>query len=107
MKKKPTIATFYTKNQVCFDSIRERSYSQSPLKPYLLMQKIERSEHISHFDIHTDFKPFQQEDFLLAHSPEYVSNFFNQTGNYRSNGIPWSENLATSVHIQTVPFIML
>lgn len=97
MKKKPTIATFYTKNQVCFDSIRERSYSQSPLKPYLLMQKIERSEHNTHFDIHADFKPFQQEDFLLAHSPEYVSNFFNQTGNYRSNGIPWSENLATSV----------
>lgn len=97
MQRKQTITTFYTDKQVCFDSIREHSYSQSPLKPYLLMQKIERGERQSHFEVHSDFPPFNQEEFLLAHTEEYVSNFFNKTGNYRSNGIPWSENLATSV----------
>jgi acetoin utilization deacetylase AcuC-like enzyme len=97
MLRKPTIATFYNKKQVCFDSIRERSYSKSPLKPYLLMERIHALGLESNFDIHSDFQPFTQEDFHLAHSEEYVNNVFNQQGNYQSNGVPWSENLVESV----------
>lgn len=97
MRRKQTVATFYNPKQVCFDSIRERSYSQSPLKPHLLMERIKTSQLKNQFEIHEDFKPFTQKDFHVAHTEAYVHHFFNKTGNYHSNGIPWSENLAESV----------
>lgn len=34
------ILTFYTDQQVCTDQIQNASFSKSPLKPYLLMQRI-------------------------------------------------------------------
>ena len=48
------IKTFYTPKQVCFDSIKEKSYSQSPLKPALLIDKINNSEYSDMLEI-TDF----------------------------------------------------
>lgn len=96
-KQQRPIATFYTEKQVCFDAIRERSFSQSPLKPYLLMERINNSELSASFEIHDDFEPFKFDDFALAHTKTYINNFFNKTGNYESNHVPWSENLAESV----------
>ena len=91
------IKTFYTEKQVCFDSIQDQSFSQSPLKPFLLMNRIKSSEFGSAFDIVDDFSPFKRENFLSAHTEEYVDNVFNKTGNYNSNSLPWSENLVESL----------
>ena len=91
------IKTFYTEKQVCFDSIQDQSFSQSPLKPFLLMNRIKSSVFGSAFEIIDDFSPFKREDFLSAHTEEYVDNVFNNTGNYYSNSLPWSENLLESL----------
>lgn len=91
------ILTFYTEKQVCFDSIKEKSYSQSPLKPYLLMERIKASKYKDMLEIKSDFEPFVFEDFLIAHTERYVRNVFEGKGNYNSNGIPWSKNLVESL----------
>jgi acetoin utilization deacetylase AcuC-like enzyme len=44
-----------------------------------------------------NFTPFEEKDFLIAHTEEYVTNFFSGTGNCESNDIPWSEEFAESV----------
>lgn len=91
------IKTFYTEKQVCFDSIKDQSFSQSPLKPYLLMNRIKESDFKDAFEIVDNFSPFKREDFFIAHTEEYVANVFNKEGNYRSNSLPWSENLVESL----------
>lgn len=95
--RKRKIVTFYTKKQVCFDSIKEKSFSKSPLKPYLLLKKIKKSEYSEMLKIKKDFEPFTKKDFEIAHTKKYIDNFFNKKGNYNSNGVPWSKNLTESV----------
>jgi acetoin utilization deacetylase AcuC-like enzyme len=95
------IKTFYTEKQVCFDSIKEKSYSQSPLKPALLMQRIKEGPYADMLDITSDFEPIKREDYHIAHTKEYVDNVFNMTGNYRSNSLPWSQNLVDSLPYTT------
>ena len=96
-KRSKKIRTFYTDQQVCFDNIQSASFSKSPLKPYLLMQRI-RAKKISSLFLKTDqFKPFEKSDFQLAHTQLYVDNFYEGVGNYRSNSLPWSKNLVHSV----------
>ena len=97
MNRKPKIATFYNQKQVCFDLIQEKSYSKSPMKPFLLMERIQSRGLLEHFEIFSEFEPFEEHDFYTAHTKEYVTNVFHQTGNYASNGIPWSKNLVESV----------
>ena len=41
MKRNKKIYTYYTPKQVCIDQIKDRSFSQSPLKPKLLMERID------------------------------------------------------------------
>lgn len=96
-KRKKRILTFYTDQQVCIDNIQKESFSKSPLKPYLLMQRIKKKGFASVFPLKSDFKPFTKNDFELAHTSTYVQNFFNGEGNYRSNSLPWSNNLVHSV----------
>ncbi len=96
MKK---IKTFYTPKQVCHDM--DDSFSKSPLKPYLLMKKINEEGYADCFDIEDKFKPIKKKDFLLAHTEEYVNNVFNKEGNYSSNSLPWSKNLVDSLHYTT------
>ncbi len=91
------IKIFYSEKQVCFDSIEDQSFSKSPLKPFLLMNRIKNSEFQSAFEIIDSFEPFQRKDFLVAHTETYFDNVFNKTGNYRSNSLPWSENLVESL----------
>jgi acetoin utilization deacetylase AcuC-like enzyme len=91
------IRTFYTDQQVCFDNIQNASFSKSPLKPYLLMQRIEHLGLNNLFLRTSQFEPFTKADFELAHTPLYVHNVFNGEGNYRSNNLPWSKNLVYSL----------
>lgn len=91
------IKTFFNENQVCIDNIRERSFSQSPLKPLLLMNKIINSDLKEMLDITNNFNPVDMEDLKLAHTEEYINNVFSRTGNFNSNGLPWSENLVNSL----------
>ena len=95
------IKTFYTDKQVCFDSIREKSYSQSPLKPALLINKILNGKYRDMIDIVDNFLPVTKQDYLIAHSEEYINCVFNKIGNYNSNGLPWSQNLVDSLPYTT------
>ena len=81
MKK---IKTFYSPKQVCHKM--DSSFSKSPLKPYLLMKKIKEKNYDEYFDLQENFEPIKKEDFLIAHTEEYVDNVFNKKGNYSNNG---------------------
>ena len=96
-KRTKRILTFYSDQQVCFDNIQNASFSKSPLKPYLLMQRIKSKGLNKFFLRHSDFKPFEQDDFKIAHTEIYVNNVFQGEGNYLSNSLPWSKNLVHSV----------
>ncbi|MEY3591577.1 MAG: hypothetical protein RLZZ38_534 [Bacteroidota bacterium] len=96
-KRSKKIRTFYTDQQVCFDNIQSASFSKSPLKPYLLMQRIKEKKCSTLFLKTDQFKPFDKNDFQLAHTQLYVDNFYEGVGNYRSNSLPWSKKLVHSV----------
>ena len=74
-KRSKKIRTFYTDQQVCFDNIQSASFSKSPLKPYLLMQRIKEKKCSALFLKTDQFKPFDKTDFQLAHTQLYVDNF--------------------------------
>ena len=93
------IKSFYTPKQVC--TKMSASFSKSPLKPKLLMEKIENTGLGSHFDIIDYFQPIKKSDFYIAHTKEYVDNVFNMKGNYKSNALPWSKELVNSLHYTT------
>ena len=97
MIRNKKIYTFYTPKQVCINKIKDLSFSQSPLKPKLLMERIDTLGFSEMLDQKSDFKPLEKESFFLAHSKEYVENVFNKTGNYKSNNLPWSKNLVNSL----------
>ncbi|MFM7684180.1 MAG: hypothetical protein ACKO7P_15770 [Bacteroidota bacterium] len=97
MKRKKKILTFYSDQQVCFDLIERASFSKSPLKPYLLMKRIKEKGFSKLFKFNSDFKPFSESDFKIAHTETYVHNVFKGEGNYLSNSLPWSKNLAHSL----------
>lgn len=91
------IKTFYTQKQVLkMDS--NFNISKSPLKPKLLMQYIEDKNLIQYFDIVSDFQPFNQSDFYIAHSKDYVDGFFyGRKPICESNGLKWSKQFADSI----------
>lgn len=91
------IKTFYTEKQVCFDSMSENSFCQPPLKPYLLMKRLDETGYSDLLDIDGSFEPISKEDFGIAHTEEYIENVFNGTGNSNSNDLPWSQNLVDSL----------
>jgi acetoin utilization deacetylase AcuC-like enzyme len=95
------IKTFYTDKQVCFDSIKEKSFSKSPLKPYLLMQRFAEKGYDNLLDIDGDFEPIKKEDYYIAHTKSYVDNVYAGTGNCTSNSLPWSKNLVESLPYTT------
>jgi acetoin utilization deacetylase AcuC-like enzyme len=97
MKRKKQILTYYTDQQVCFDILRNSSFSKSPLKPFLLMERIKQKGLRKLFRFKSDFNPFTENDFKIAHTETYVHNVFNGEGNYLSNSLPWSKNLVHSL----------
>lgn len=95
--KKKTIKTFYHPLQVCQQTVMDGSYSKSPLKPELLLAHMMTGGFDTVLDIFEGFKPFEKTDFYIAHSKEYVDEFFQGIGLCESNGLPWSPELAKSV----------
>lgn len=88
---------FYTYKQVNNDYTMTYSLSKSPLKPKLVMNKLQET-HALDIITHNEFDPLTKEDFLIAHSEEYVDSFFSGNGHLaRSNSIPWSETLVETV----------
>jgi hypothetical protein len=76
----------------------QKSYSKSPLKPKLLLKHLKRLGFYDGFLEIENIKPFDKSEFLLAHSEEYVNAFFNGIKPLcNSNGVPWSDELVTSV----------
>lgn len=92
-----TIKIFYNPKQV-LDNDAARNYSKSPLKPKIVVEKLRSldPEGLLFKEI-KDFRPFSREDFLVAHYPQYVNDFFNGTGSAESNSLSWSPQFAESV----------
>lgn len=64
----------------------------------LLMKALEGLGISKHLEIESEFKPFDKEDFMIAHMEEYVDAFFNGIEPLCStNMLPWSNDLAESV----------
>jgi acetoin utilization deacetylase AcuC-like enzyme len=95
--KNKKIKVFYTDKQVCVQDIASKSYSKSPLKPKLLMEYLHNNGFEDNLDIVDDFKPFTPNIFKIAHTEQYVADFFSGTGYCGANGLPWSKELAESV----------
>jgi acetoin utilization deacetylase AcuC-like enzyme len=75
-----------------------RIFSRSPLKPRLLLEFLTRYGIDSHFVRHDGWLPFGREDFLLAHTVEYVDAFFaGRQPLCESNELEWSVQFADSV----------
>lgn len=72
------------------------SFSKSPLKPKLVVEKLLSGKYADKVLIH-DFKRLTQEDFEIAHKTDYVQEFLVGSGRAESNQIPWSEELVESV----------
>ena len=95
MKKKQLI-TFYSEKMVPQED-NPRNTSLSPLKPKRLMDYLEEQGLLHYFELR-DFAPFEKEDFLLAHFPEYVHGFFDgEYPHHESNDLVWSEQFAETV----------
>ena len=93
----PVIHVFYRPEQVLAVDSPE-NFSKSPQKPRLLLEFLSRLGLDRHFVRHVDWPPFQREDFLLAHTAEYVDAFFaGRRPLCESNELTWSQQFADSV----------
>ncbi len=93
----PAIHVFYRPEQV-LASGGEGNFSKSPQKPRLLLEFLERYGLDRYFVRHGDWPPFNRDDFLLAHTADYVDAFFaGQHPHCTSNSLDWSEQFADSV----------
>lgn len=95
--RNPKIKTFYNP-QMAISEHEEKNYSMSPMKPKLLMEHITKKEKKDLFEIDEDFDPFGNDDFLIAHSIEYVNGFFNNISPWNnSSSLQWTPEFARSV----------
>jgi len=98
VKRDKQVAIFYRPEMVAKEN--KHNFSKSPTKPKLFVESLKRNfeDFDARFVLNGEFKPFTNEDFLLAHSKEYVDGFFS--GVYpicESNGLSWSKQFAESV----------
>ena len=75
-------------------------YTQTPAKPKLIMDFIERKGLSEYFLVDEDFPPFDREDFYIAHTKEMVDNFFDKGKTSRILNIEWSPEYAESVRYE-------
>lgn len=92
---KDIIETFYRPEMCPPEAVS--AISQSPLKPKRMIDFIKARGAQDAFLLNLDWEPFNHDDFLPAHTLAYINNFFNEIGNYNSNGLRWSPELANSV----------
>lgn len=89
------VSTFYRAEQAIQSPV---GFSNSPMKPFLLMNKINSMNLSSYFDIKNEFRPFTNSDFQIAHEKEYIENYFNGIQPLAgSNGLQWSSEFANSI----------
>ena len=97
--RKPNIATFYRPEMVYSGGLTDES--KSPQKPKLLLEYLEYKGLGKHFVRHGDFPNFSNEDFLIAHTRDYVEGFFAGRKPYCDChgvlGIDWTPEFATTV----------
>lgn len=76
----------------------EDSKSKSPLKPQKLIEFIKNKEVQSKFELIQNFNKYNIKDFLIAHTKQYVNNFFKGNINYvEAIKIPWSKEMCDAV----------
>lgn len=94
---KKKIKIFYRPEMVSVESVS--ATSKSPLKPKRLMEYLSKIGLMDdNFEIMEKFKPFEKDDFYLAHTAEYVDDFFNgKEPLASSNGMTWNRQFADSV----------
>lgn len=93
----PEIVTFFREEMVLYKNI-EHSTSKSPLKPQMLMDYIKSSKFDNIFKLNKSFKPFNEVDFHIAHTPEYVESFFKgDATTVEPILIDWSEEMSEVV----------
>lgn len=90
------IKVFYTEKQVLQQDSRS-NFSKSPLKPKLLLAHMIDAGLGKNLDVTPKFRPYNAYDFQVAHTNEYVTDFFTGTGRCGSNGLEWSAQFADSV----------
>lgn len=90
------IKVFYTPKQV-LEQAAKNNFSKSPIKPKLLLEYLEAKGLIDNFEIVSGFRPFSNNEFMIAHTKDYVNGFFDGAPIARSNGLAWSEQFANSV----------
>ena len=74
------------------------NYSKSPQKPKLWLQFLRANDLLQYFLQEQNWEPFDKQDFLLAHTRQYVDHFFAGTEPLASsNGLKWSAQFADSV----------
>jgi acetoin utilization deacetylase AcuC-like enzyme len=94
--KKDKIVTFYDDRMV-LQQDSEDNQSKSPLKPKRMMEYLGKNNLMKYFDVKL-FEPFEKDDFLIAHTPEYVEAFFNGVQPLcESNDLDWCEQFADSI----------
>ena len=94
--RKSTIKTFYTPKQVLREGYTQ-NYSKSPKKPELLLKYFEEKGLLTNFEVISDFEPFTNEDFEIAHHKSYVKEFFTGGARSATNGLTWSKEFAETV----------
>ena len=94
--KSPILHTFYhPKMSVNVDSLT--GYTQTPAKPTLMMEYLERKKLLEYFLLDDDFSPMSREDFYIAHTKEMVDNFFDKGKTSKILHIKWTPEYAESV----------
>jgi acetoin utilization deacetylase AcuC-like enzyme len=88
----------YYRPEMALETDSETNFSKSPLKPLLFVEFLKKKHLLQYFEIVADWPPFEREDFLIAHTERYVSDFFDgKEPLASSNGLAWSEQFADSV----------
>jgi acetoin utilization deacetylase AcuC-like enzyme len=95
MNKSSRIKTFYTE-RMSLEPGNENS-SHSPEKPKRLINYLNKNNLLKYFDIEDTFKPFELEDFYIAHHKDYVNSFFSDQPEKRYKrllGLSWNKKFA-------------
>lgn len=94
---RPSIRLYYRPEMV-LKRDSDNNYSKSPLKPMLFVEFLKKTGLLRHFETLSDWLPFDQKDFLIAHTEPYVRDFFNgKEPLASSNGLTWTAQFADSV----------
>jgi acetoin utilization deacetylase AcuC-like enzyme len=93
MQYLPNLFTFFREEQSIKIPV---GFSRSPNKPKLLLDWL-KNKSIHPVKLRQDWNPFGKDDFLIAHTEEYVDSFFEGGRLAESNGLSWNPELARSV----------